>query len=215
MSTLIDVERNGDRVNVMEIESAATASSATPSESQKIESAASASSATPSESQKVVAYKADLPVLKIGHAGEAVRFLQQRLIAVGYALEFNGQFGFQTDAAVKHFQFYYGGLLVDGVVGSKTWRALCENSYPYGYSFYSQAIPAFYAYETHLPNLGLGVQGNAVECLQLRLQSSGYRVLVDGIFGNNTRTAVELYQKRVGLKVDGLVGRLTWRAIGK
>lgn len=198
MSALIDVERNGANLNLTAIESAPTASPI-----------------ATSQPQQVVAYKVSLPVLKIGHAGEAVRFLQQRLIAFGYAISFNGQFGFQTDAAVKHFQSYYGGLLVDGVVGAKTWRALCENSYSYGYYFYSDSIPTFYPYDTHMPNVGQGSQGDAVECLQLRLKALGYRVLVDGVFGNSTRTAVELYQNQVGLKVDGIVGRQTWRNIGQ
>lgn len=197
MSTLIDVERNGANLNLTAIESAPTAAQV-----------------STSQPEQAVAYTVALPVLKIGHAGEGVRFLQQRLIAFGYAIEFNGQFGFQTDAAVKHFQSYYGGLLVDGVVGSKTWRALCENSDPYGYYFYSESIPSFYPYDTHMPNLGQGSQGDAVVCLQLRLNALRYRIQVDGVFGNNTRTAVELYQKQVGLKVDGIVGRQTWRAIG-
>ncbi|MGB3238879.1 MAG: peptidoglycan-binding protein [Geitlerinemataceae cyanobacterium] len=198
MSTLIDVEKNGANLNLTGIES--------PSASSPV--------ATP-EPQQIAAYPVSLPVLKIGHAGEAVRFLQQRLMAFGYSISFNGQFGFQTDGAVKHFQSYYGDLLVDGIVGPKTWRALCENFYPYGYYFYSDFIPSFYPYDTHMPTVGQGSQGNAVECLQLRLQASGYRILVDGIFGNNTRTTVEVYQNQNGLTVDGIVGRQTWRELGQ
>lgn len=198
MSMLIDVEKNGANSNLTAVESV-------PADNR----------VATSEAPAIVAYTVSLPILKIGHAGEAVRFLQQRLMAFGYAIGFNGQFGFQTDAAVKHFQSYYGGLLVDGVVGPQTWRALCENTYPFGYYFYSEFIPTFYPYDTHMPTLAPGAQGNAVECLQLRLKNLGYRLLVDGIFGNHTRTAVELYQKQVGLKVDGIVGRLTWREIGQ
>ncbi|MGB3238878.1 MAG: peptidoglycan-binding protein [Geitlerinemataceae cyanobacterium] len=167
-----------------------------------------------SEKQKVQSLSIALPTVQMGQAGEAVRFLQQRLQAFEYHISFNGQFGLQIDAAVKHFQARYEDLLVDGVVGPKTWRALCENFYPYGHSFYAEFVPATYAYDVHMPILRQGTEGHAVECLQWILQALGYRILVDGIFGNNTRTTVEVYQKQAELTVDGIVGRQTWRELG-
>jgi peptidoglycan hydrolase-like protein with peptidoglycan-binding domain len=156
-----------------------------------------------------------LPILTISQAGEAVRFLQKRLRAFEYRIAVNGQFGLQTDAALKHFQARYEDLLVDGVVGSKTWKALCENEYPYGFSFYAESVPTSYPYDLDMPMLRIGMKGEAVECLQLRLQSSGYLIKVDGIFGEKTRMSVEGFQKRSDLELDGIVGRKTWRSLAE
>ncbi|NEP57194.1 MAG: peptidoglycan-binding protein [Symploca sp. SIO2G7] len=78
------------------------------------------------------AYTTHLPQLQSGMAGEAVRFLQKFLISRGYNLLFDGQFGPQTERAVMAFQYdynYFGQsnpdiLLVDGIVGKQTWRAI-------------------------------------------------------------------------------------------
>ncbi|AOX00009.1 hypothetical protein BJP34_11580 [Moorena producens PAL-8-15-08-1] len=84
-------------------------------------------------SQANAAYVTHLPVLKKGTAGEAVRFLQQFLICyMGYSLVFDGQFGSQTEQAVRNFQSdynYFGKsnpdyLIVDGIVGKDTYRAI-------------------------------------------------------------------------------------------
>ncbi|NEQ69174.1 MAG: peptidoglycan-binding protein [Symploca sp. SIO2D2] len=78
------------------------------------------------------AYTTHLPRLQFGMAGEAVRFLQKFLISHGYNLIFDGQFGPQTEGALMAFQYDYNHLgqsnpdvlLVDGVVGKETWRAI-------------------------------------------------------------------------------------------
>jgi peptidoglycan hydrolase-like protein with peptidoglycan-binding domain len=197
MTTIVDVETNSAN-------SSSIGAASTPLVSQ----------VSVPESKSATTIKVALPTLKTGQAGEAVRFLQTRLQSFEYRIAFNGQFGLQIDAAVKHFQSHYGGLLVDGVVGAKTWKALCENSQLYGYSFYSEFVPATYPYDVHMPTLQKGMQGDAVECLQRRLIAYTYRVSVDGIFGQNTQTAVESFQKRIGLKVDGIVGRQSWRELG-
>jgi peptidoglycan hydrolase-like protein with peptidoglycan-binding domain len=171
--------------------------------------------ASKSVQAKAASSKIELPVLKIGVAGEAVRFLQQRLLAYGYHIQFTGQFGPQLDEAVKDFQYRYGGLLIDGVVGVQTWRALCGYGFPLGRYFYAPHIPTRYAYDIHLPILLKGDEGEAVECLQLRLQYFGYSVVADGILGHNTLAAVKKFQEQVGLEVDGIVGRNTWRKLGQ
>ncbi|MGC1195289.1 MAG: peptidoglycan-binding protein [Geitlerinemataceae cyanobacterium] len=157
----------------------------------------------------------NLPTLQIGQAGEAVRFLQQRLKTFKYPIDFNGQFGRQIDAAIKHFQAHHGGLLVDGIVGSQTWKALCESVHVYGYFFETEFISTTYSYDIGMPSLRQGITGEAVECLQIRLQNSGYEIAVDGIFGNQTEKTVIAYQKRANLVADGIVGRQTWRQLGE
>ena len=58
--------------------------------------------------------------------------------------------------------------------------------------------------------VGYGSQGNDVKTLQEMLNSNGYQLDVDGIFGNKTLSAVKDYQKKNNLAVDGIVGTNTW-----
>lgn len=51
------------------------------------------------------------------------------------------------------------------------------------------------------------------ECQTLLNQKGGYGLEVDGLFGRLTAQAVRLWQERVEIKVDGVVGPLTWRSL--
>lgn len=62
---------------------------------------------------------------KIGDTGNGVREVQNGLFLLGYPVKIDGQFGPITDQYVRVFQAN-NNLLVDGVVGSKTWKALIE-----------------------------------------------------------------------------------------
>ena len=65
------------------------------------------------------------PALKKGNKGEYVKLLQKKLIEQGYALPkygTDGDFGSETESAVKAFQRDHG-LTADGIVGKKTWEA--------------------------------------------------------------------------------------------
>lgn len=66
---------------------------------------------------------ADMPLIKKGSSGEAVRKLQRLLNAAGASLEEDGSFGPATDAAVRAYQKAHG-LEVDGEVGPMTWGKL-------------------------------------------------------------------------------------------
>ena len=59
-----------------------------------------------------------------------------------------------------------------------------------------------------------GNTGDAVKELQKRLNANGYTLDVDGKFGKKTEEAVRAFQKKNGLKVDGIVGPKTWAALG-
>ena len=66
----------------------------------------------------------NIPTLRRGSQGDEVADLQMLLNAkYGYKLDIDGDFGKETEAAVKDYQKNHG-LTVDGVVGPKTWKAL-------------------------------------------------------------------------------------------
>lgn len=66
---------------------------------------------------------ADMPLVKKGSKGDAVKKLQQILNSKGYKLTVDGDFGPATEAAVKAYQAA-NHLEVDGEVGEKTWASL-------------------------------------------------------------------------------------------
>ena len=59
-------------------------------------------------------------------------------------------------------------------------------------------------------NLSYGSRGDSVKDLQRLLNSNGYKLDEDGVFGNKTRDAVMDYQRKAGIAVDGVVGSQTW-----
>lgn len=58
-----------------------------------------------------------------------------------------------------------------------------------------------------------GSKGADVKNLQTQLNSLGYNLAVDGVFGKNTLAAVRDYQGKNGLTVDGIVGKNTWNSL--
>lgn len=56
-------------------------------------------------------------------------------------------------------------------------------------------------------------EGPAVVRLQEMLYAHGFRLKIDGSFGSLTEAAVKSYQRRQGLRVDGVVGPKTWAAL--
>jgi len=60
-----------------------------------------------------------------------------------------------------------------------------------------------------------GNKGDLVKKVQQKLKNWGYyKGKVDGIFGAQTKEAVKYFQRKNGLKVDGIVGKNTLRALG-
>jgi N-acetylmuramoyl-L-alanine amidase len=106
----------------------------------------------------------------------------------------------ELDQAVRAFQ-QHRGLLVDGVVGEATYRALKEASYRLG------------ARVLH-HQFGAPMYGDDVATLQSRLQDLGfYTGLVDGYFGLHTHNALMSYQREYGLNPDGICGPETLRSL--
>jgi titin len=126
-----------------------------------------------------------------GSRGADVVRIQQLL---GIAAD--GIFGPQTAAAVRGFQAAHH-LQVDGIVGRQTWTALLGGS-----------VTTTTSSSTR-PWLQLGSTGNSVREAQQRLGG----LVVDGIFGARTRSAVMAFQAKHHLQVDGIVGTQTWAAL--
>ena len=106
----------------------------------------------------------------------------------------------QLDQAVRGFQ-QHRGLLVDGVVGEATYRALKEASYRLGA-------------RTLAHQFGAPMYGDDVATLQARLQDLGFYInLVDGHFGLQTHNGLMSYQREYGLYPDGICGPETLRSL--
>ena len=59
------------------------------------------------------------------------------------------------------------------------------------------------------------MRGDDVKALQEALKSLGYKVgAIDGIYGNNTKSAVIAYQHNNNLEPDGMVGPNTRSKLG-
>ncbi len=102
--------------------------------------------------------------------------------------------------AVRAFQ-QHRGLLVDGVVGEATYRAIKEASYRLGA-------------RTLNHQFGAPMYGDDVATLQARLQDLGfYTGMVDGHFGLQTHNSLMSYQREYGLSADGICGPETLRSL--
>ena len=61
--------------------------------------------------------------------------------------------------------------------------------------------------------LQIGVRGPLTRAVQQRLNATGYPIGIDGIYGEETRSAVVQYQASAGLAPDGLCGPDTLSAL--
>lgn len=161
-----------------------------------------------------------------GDRGEDVIVIQRSLneISNNYPsipkVNVDGVFGDATEEAVKTLQRIFN-LTPDGIVGLATWykivylyvgiRRLAElNSR--GQQFYGVSFE-------NNGTFSLGDRGQGVSVAQfiLSVLSEFYYsipfVNVDGIFGENTKNAVEAFQKTFGLPVTGIITDEVWNAM--
>lgn len=65
-----------------------------------------------------------------------------------------------------------------------------------------------------MPILRRGSQGEAVKNLQEFLTQIDYHPwVIDGYFSLDTEESVRIFQQKIGVPSDGVVGERTWRAI--
>ena len=76
-------------------------------------------------------------ILKGGSEGAEVRYLQRRLIALGYTVAVDGKYGPATEKAVRELQQAFG-YDVDGVVGEATDKLIYQQI---GYGFRAGTTP--------------------------------------------------------------------------
>lgn len=132
------------------------------------------------------------PVLQVGSTGADVTAVQARL-----GVSQTGYFGVLTAAAVTNFQ-RANGLAASGKVGAATWAKLMRSV--------SKS-----ASSGSRPVLQMGSTGPAVSDLQRRLPMP----MVTGYFGTMTDAYVRALQKKAKLRVSGIVGKKTWKKVGK
>lgn len=137
--------------------------------------------------------------LEIGMQGSDVRKLQKRLEELGYETgPVDGIFGDITHSAVILYQCNCH-IDQDGVVGPVTWGKLNNGA--------ASLVPD----PPQARYLKKGSRGDDVVTVQARLITLGYLSDdADGIFGKLTHAAVVAFQYDQGIKVDGIVGPVTY-----
>jgi len=165
--------------------------------------------------------------LRRGTTGPSVVVIQtelnrisQNYPAIPKIATVDGIFGSRTEAAVRKFQEVFN-LTPDGIVGPATWYALIRlyTAVTSLAELRSQG-QRFYVNSWALNNpLRPGESGVRVEHLQYMLSVlSAYipdipPLNIDGIYGDQTRSAVLAAQRRFGLPETGIVNAETWDEI--
>jgi hypothetical protein len=127
---------------------------------------------------------------------DAIIELQTRLQAQGYYVTPRGDFDAETEHAVREFQ-KDNLIFIDGVVGPLTWACLC---YP--------------KLSRHQPKNPSPEIATALEELKNILREEKYAIQDQPTcFGRDTERAIKAVQRKYGLKIDGVVGAVTWAVL--
>ncbi len=140
--------------------------------------------------------------LSLGIKGARVVQLQKMLHDLGYTVSMDGDFGPQTDTAVKQFQTAKN-LNVDGIVTPAVLDLIQQSN--------ENTSPDSQIATGSI--LRIGSKGSAVISLQNALNQNGANITVDGDFGNGTFVALKNFQQQKGLQADGIAGPATFSAL--
>ena len=133
--------------------------------------------------------------------GTKVVQLQRLLRRHDLPVQVDGMYGADTAAAVRWYQRRHG-LPADGIVGPATYRSL-RRTEPVARLVRQLVVQR--------PPL----KGQDVTSVQRALRRAGYRIAIDGRFGPTTETALMRFQRKHGLRADGVVGPRTWALLKK
>lgn len=165
--------------------------------------------------------------LRLGSVGNSVRLAQIRLNRISRNYPGipkisapDGYFDAETRDAVQAFQRQFS-LPPDGVIGPGTWYAIARiyNGVKRITDINSEGIPPedvtlLYSTELREGSAGAGVTELQYFLAMIAAFNESVRpVAIDGVFGANTRAAVEDFQYDYGLPVTGVVEVNTWRAL--
>lgn len=144
-------------------------------------------------------------VIQSGSTGEHVKRLQYRLQELGYYVTRGDGAYLESDiAAVKAFQTR-NGLKADGKAGLGTQQTLYAVT-----ALAAEAEDKDYSSADTTITLKYGDTGASVGMLQNRLIDLGFlKSGADSVYGVATKTAVIAFQRRNGLKRDGIAGSTT------
>lgn len=187
--------------------------------------------------------QAALALLQRGDSGPEVFRLQQNLQQLGFYLRpLTGEFDWATEQAVLNFQ-RAAGIGVDGIVGQNTELAISQrlvfpnqaaqlpwNTLPPASPItgYNPSVPPTVNFGDNLPGqltsnqqswtinrtLRRGDQGLEVQLLQSRLADLRfYFGSIDGIYGQQTESAVYQFQLTRGLFPNGIADAETLQAL--
>ena len=146
--------------------------------------------------------------------GEDVRRAQEALIARGYSCGnrgADGQFGGDTETAVRRFQ-KDNGLREDGIIGKDTCEKLGGK-----WKGTAGGDETGWTLSRLLKRTSPLMRGEDVRRAQEALIARGYPCGsrgADGQFGDDTKQAVEAFQKKNGLRQDGIIGKDTCERLG-
>ena len=120
----------------------------------------------------------------------------------------DGKFGTNMQDATRRFQHLFA-MSADGRLGELSWNKIVDVKN----SIKARSIPGvLYPYPG--TTLRRGSSGDAVRFIQSMLNlTDNAGLTVDGNFGARTESAVTAFQRRSGLKADGVVGSSTWGAL--
>jgi len=156
-----------------------------------------------------------------GSRGPKVASIQYILKNKGYFhANITGYYGPITKRAVMAFQRDHG-LAVDGVVGPKTKYAMTHyKKAKHHHKKHKYHKVSYHKKATCSPcskdgMLNYGDRGYQVKKVQRRLARMGYfHAKATGYYGPITKHAVMAFQRKCGLKADGVVGHATRKAMG-